>query len=411
MQQTALSHAPVQGADVYWEQSLGYSHAVIAALGALAVGTGLHFSVGYRVPLDPALALGFGALPVAASLIAGRFWRKKRVVQWLTGIPFAVASTTLVALLALVGGVAPQTWLQERAGIPSMWASWPFLMAMLLMLVNLVGSCGKRLWPISYANIVYLASHLGLATAVIGGAVSAATLERNVLVLFEGMPTSEAQDAHGHKVPLPFAARLNEFHMDTVPPTLVIARYDKTTEGGLDLEPGSTLIKPGTVETIDGYQVEVIEFHKRAMNNGDTYQPVQWKTGASAARVKVTDKSGKAFEGWVSSGSIASSASMVELGEGVALAMPDPRPKRFASTVEILLDGKERTLEIEVNKPAHVAGYDLYQLSYDSEAGPASQYSVIEVVEDHGLGIVYAGIFIMLAGCVLHLWNGVGGKN
>ncbi|MFN3963538.1 MAG: hypothetical protein ACK4NQ_11225, partial [Fimbriimonadaceae bacterium] len=67
-------------------------------------------------------------------------------------------------------------------------------------------------------------------------------------------------------------------------------------------------------------------------------------------------------------------------------------------------------VQVGVNEPIKVKGYDIYQFSYDEEAGPASAYSVVEVVRDSSLPIVYAGIFALLIGSLMHLWNGVGVK-
>jgi cytochrome c biogenesis protein ResB len=86
--------------------------------------------------------------------------------------------------------------------------------------------------------------------------------------------------------------------------------------------------------------------------------------------------------------------------------MNTPRPKKFES--DIVIDGKPYT--VGVNQPVHVKGYDVYQFSYDDQAGAASQYSVIEIVRDPGLPVVYLGIFMLLAGTLLHLGNGLGEK-
>lgn len=403
------SNARIQNAQesAFWLRHLGYGHAFVTVLGALAVGLALHIFAGYRGQSAPQAYLIVGGVPVLAILIAGRLARKDRTVQWLCGIPFAIVSTTATGVLALVGGIIPQSVIQ-RTGAPSMWSSWPFLMLLLLMLVNLVGSSARRCWPLNYTNITYLASHLGLSLAIIGGALSATSLERNNLVLFQNTPTAKAFDSSEKEVGLPFKATLREFQLETFPPTLALATVGE--KGDMKLAPGSNLLKKGVTDTINGYKVEVLEFHERAVFAGDTWKEVPWKSAGPAAKVRATNASGKVVEGWVSCGSVESQAAILELGPNQALAMPDPRPKKFLSKVDLELDGQTKSVEIEVNKPAHIAGYDLYQLSYDDKMGAASEYSVIEVVKDRGLGVVYLGIFMMLFGCGLHLWNGIGGK-
>jgi hypothetical protein len=56
---------------------------------------------------------------------------------------------------------------------------------------------------------------------------------------------------------------------------------------------------------------------------------------------------------------------------------------------------------IEVNHPLHFGGYHFYQHSYDADAG---QYTVLMVVSDTGLNLVYAGYAMLCAGAFWHFW-------
>ncbi|MHC4603404.1 MAG: cytochrome c biogenesis protein ResB, partial [Planctomycetota bacterium] len=57
--------------------------------------------------------------------------------------------------------------------------------------------------------------------------------------------------------------------------------------------------------------------------------------------------------------------------------------------------------DIEVNHPLHFGGYHFYQSSYDAEA---NQYTVLEVVSDSGLILVYGGYLMLCIGVFWHLW-------
>jgi hypothetical protein len=57
--------------------------------------------------------------------------------------------------------------------------------------------------------------------------------------------------------------------------------------------------------------------------------------------------------------------------------------------------------DIEVNHPLHFGGYHFYQSSYDDKAG---QYTVLQVVSDTGLYVVYAGYWMLCIGTIWHLW-------
>ncbi len=74
----------------------------------------------------------------------------------------------------------------------------------------------------------------------------------------------------------------------------------------------------------------------------------------------------------------------------------------YVSELEIIKDGKVAAAKnIEVNHPLYFGGYHFYQNSYDAENG---QYTVLMVVSDTGLGLVYAGYVMLCAGVFWHLW-------
>jgi hypothetical protein len=57
--------------------------------------------------------------------------------------------------------------------------------------------------------------------------------------------------------------------------------------------------------------------------------------------------------------------------------------------------------DIEVNHPLRFGGYHFYQSSYDDKAG---QYTVLQVVSDTGLYVVYAGYWMLCIGVIWHMW-------
>lgn len=74
----------------------------------------------------------------------------------------------------------------------------------------------------------------------------------------------------------------------------------------------------------------------------------------------------------------------------------------YISELEIIKDDKVvAEKNIEVNHPFHYGGYHFYQHSYDAEAG---QYTILEVVSDSGLNLVYAGYLMLCVGVFWHLW-------
>ncbi len=91
----------------------------------------------------------------------------------------------------------------------------------------------------------------------------------------------------------------------------------------------------------------------------------------------------------------------IELKQFIMETYDDGSPKRFASEVQILTkSGKNIEATVEVNKPMEVEGWKIYQYGYDTQMGPMSRTSILELVSDPWLPLVYAGIYMMLGGAV-----------
>lgn len=91
----------------------------------------------------------------------------------------------------------------------------------------------------------------------------------------------------------------------------------------------------------------------------------------------------------------------IELKRFVMETYDDGSPRQFASEVRIQTpSGKDILTTVEVNKPVKVDGWKIYQYGYDTEMGAMSRISVLELVSDPWLPLVYTGIYMMLAGAV-----------
>lgn len=67
-------------------------------------------------------------------------------------------------------------------------------------------------------------------------------------------------------------------------------------------------------------------------------------------------------------------------------------------------DSKDiKTASIFVNQPLALNGWKIYQTSYDEKLGRWSDISVVELVSDPWLPLVYLGIFILMLGTISFL--------
>ena len=91
----------------------------------------------------------------------------------------------------------------------------------------------------------------------------------------------------------------------------------------------------------------------------------------------------------------------IELKEFIMEVYDDGSPKRFASDVQILTQSRKNIqATIEVNKPIEVDGWKIYQYGYDTSMGVMSNTSILELVSDPWLPLVYTGIYMMLGGAL-----------
>ena len=91
----------------------------------------------------------------------------------------------------------------------------------------------------------------------------------------------------------------------------------------------------------------------------------------------------------------------IELKKFVMEVYDDGSPKRFASEIQIMTKkGKNFHTTVDVNKPAEVEGWKIYQFGYDTNAGADSRISILELVRDPWLPAVYTGIGMMLLGAL-----------
>ncbi len=75
----------------------------------------------------------------------------------------------------------------------------------------------------------------------------------------------------------------------------------------------------------------------------------------------------------------------------------------YISELEIVQDGKVVAAKnIEVNHPLHYGGYHFFQHSYGEDK--LGDYTVLMVVSDSGLNLVYSGYVMLIAGIFWHFW-------
>lgn len=136
--------------------------------------------------------------------------------------------------------------------------------------------------------------------------------------------------------------------------------------------------------------------HERTGVQGEGADWIEGSAGASnPALVVEIARPGSAAETAVL---LAGGREPIELGAGRVLVFEE-KPnsiKNYRSTLSVIRDGRVvQTQVIRVNQQLTIGTTDLYQANYDPEN---PNYSGIQVVQDPGLAIVVAGLWILLLG-------------
>jgi hypothetical protein len=363
------------------------------------------------VPWNWILPGGFALLAV----VAGALFRRRPMLRWISGVPFAVSAIIIYAALGLLGillvqDAEKQDWI-ARWGGRTLFTSLPFLAASLLIMLNLATALGRRLLTPRPGLTAFLCNHVGLLLVMVGMIAGSAQLERHRLRLFTGMPTPAIMqmDAQMHvtKIPLPATLTLEKFAVDFYPPHLVA--LDFANSGGhmghkQQMDP--EWISTGHNFAALGAKIAVLDYLPSAhppRTDGGTWTAAP-DSPFSAAQVRATLADGTVKTGWVGVGSGMEQIWPLMLAKERFLALSWERaPKRFRSTVIIMEKGKTRTAQIEVNHPLALGPWKLYQTSYGDD-GMGGYYSELEAVRDPALPVVYTGLFGMLLGAFLAFW-------
>ena len=163
--------------------------------------------------------------------------------------------------------------------------------------------------------------------------------------------------------------------------------------------------------TIDGWHLAVERSLDMAGRMPDSEEWIEMvHTGATpAVYLKATNSAtGESYSGWVSCGSHIFEPSYLRLGERYAIAMPRRDAKRYLSRVDVeQMSGERQRFDIEVNHPARIGAWRIYQVGYDTARGRWSSVSVLECVKDGWYSAIHIALWLMLsAGVVMFVTAG-----
>ena len=358
------------------------------------------------------------------------FYRDDHIVRWISTVSAATSSICLIVLLTILMGVFKQDdpdagGLPGALGLTYLKSAWPFLMAQLYLLTSLGLVVLRRSIPLKRKNIGFILNHAGLWIVIAAASLGTGDLSRLRMDLRVGEPVWFAFDANSQVHELPFALELINFNIEEYPPQLAIVDSHTGHLSDIAQRP-LPFIEAGKTTSLMDWTITIEEFYPMALEVTDESESqgtgseegspeshrkfgYSEETGAPPwARVRATnDSTGQLREGWISCGSFMYDTEYIWLDGRNVLIMTLPEPRKYQShVIARTMQDEPRELYIEVNKPPRIKGWRLYQLSYNQAMGKWSDTSILEIVRDPWLPVVYIGIIMLFAGAVYILWIG-----
>ena len=398
-----------------WTKPWSYKEGILISLSLLVLGFGLEYlsnGIGTDNLLIYPNNLYMGIIIVTLILFLAIIGKSWTITEWLQSTAAAICSIGLLLLVSLLMGLTLQYddgagETIRRLGLSHILTSWQYLLANLLLLLSLGLTTIKSIWNFSWNKLGFTISHLGLWIVIFGGNFGSIQLERLQVKLIEGEISNIAHNKSGSPIKeLPFAIKLNDFILEEYNPKIALV-YNEAGIMFKDESSSIVIAELGNYGTISNWNIEILEYIYSSAKAGNKYYQINEPGAAPSAFIRATNLTGTTVEGWVHCGSFNRQYESLKLDDEYSAIMLFPEPKEYISKIEILTTERPpESISLEVNKPYYIDGWKLYQMGYDYELGRWSNTSIIEVIRDPWLRIVYAGIFMMLAGAMFMFWVG-----
>lgn len=345
-------------------------------------------------------------------LILLHFQRDKwRWVNRLSDHYASVSALGSMVFMTIIFGLTRQDASTEGLvgllGFSRMTSSWPFNLLLFYFTTTVGLAVVDDLHHWRQRGLAAMMSHLAVFVVLTCGMFGSADKMRVTVNAHLERPVAEGIDSKGVSQTLPFAITLKEFAMEEYPPKLYLldTRQESSSEDFL-------LVEETTSEgEIDGWQLRVERVIDMAGRMPDSEEWIEMvHTGAAPAiYLKATNPAtGESYSGWVSCGSHIFEPSYLRLGERYAVAMPRRDAKRYLSRVDVeQMTGERQRFDVEVNHPARIGAWRIYQVGYDTARGRWSSVSVLECVKDGWYSAIHIALWLMLsAGVVMFVTAG-----
>lgn len=393
--------------DFMWNKPWRYKEGIAVCMALLLVGLMLQLCIGpinwdvFAMPVNVVLLILYILSLLAAYILRGKMY----FVRWSMTYHAAVPAIFVAGVATVVYGITC-----DRIAL----SSWHFILLYFWLSTILGLTCFRQLHQIvtnkqSLASSLSLISHLGLFIVIVAATLGSADVQKLRMAVRQGDKECRAMDDGGvHE--LDIAIQLNSFTIEEYPPKLIAV--DNETGTVLSSAEGKKMA-PLELDGEHSYEYNGVNIRLRKLlpycemvetNDSIYYRECSDSGATTAALVDIVSLHGKEKRGlWISNGSYLYPYRTIRIDDKTSLVMLEYEPKRFTSNVSVFGKSGEtvKNVDIEVNRPLDIGGYKIYQVSYDKTKGRWSDVSIFELVRDPWLPVVYAGVFMLLAGAVL----------
>ncbi len=222
-------------------------------------------------------------------------------------------------------------------------------------------------------------------------------IRKGRMAIYEGRSENHVlPDGSQEQKELPFSLKLKDFRLEYYKPAYLLIqtrqgqRWKVPAEAGKEFPLGNDA---GTIKIVKSYENLKIGIEEGKSAPFDDPSP-----GSNPAlEVQVTEPGGQISTQYVFERFPGHSHNQDKFSLSYHRVISD-----YISELQIIEDDKVvAAKDVEVNHPLRFGGYHFYQSSYDDKAG---QYTVLQVVSDTGLYVVYAGYWMLCIGAIWHMW-------
>lgn len=381
----------------WWSFPWNYRESFVVSLGLLLCGIQLDILGVRTILLNLSNSIIIFSLILIVLIALSTYYKKSGISRFLSSIQASITAILLFVGFSIIIALIPNG-VQNNYIEGGITRSWAYHFISLYLLMVLGSTIFRKIIPFKIKNIPFILNHLGLWLVLIFASISSYNIEILQMYVEEGQTVWYAYNKEQEQVDLPLAIKLDNFDIEEYTPKIA---FINNSDGEI-IKKSIHQLKKGDSCRIEGLEIKIEELYNESVCFEGIYRHSAIPGASASALIKASGK-----KEWISCGSHIFPSKIFKINDKYSIVMLSPEPKRFYSEVTIYEKDKDtKSYTLEVNKPLYIGGWHIYQKSYDQQMGRWSNLSIIELVRDPYLWIVYIGCIMMIIGSLFLIIKG-----